>query len=359
MSKKTIKRNVLEEGDRYAASRERFVQSIPWIVSGMLFLIILIRILIIARLDMQTALAVIQQIGPIELAPGMLISLLPTLGATVSIIGARIVHINDVNNLSRREIVTNWSFYCIIVIVFSFIQIWVVTLLQIIMPVVMIMVYKIIDRNSARPKKASKFNVLHWAKKNNGRGRSEDSRETKYPDPEDSILHGYVIELEEVDGKIKNATVGPVNLDELGALRKERERIVNNYIERMDAISRPWKSSVDTAIMGLIAYFILSNLTVFLRDAPWMPSEKVEISKIGVVAGYVIKSDESWTTILTLGRSIRTVKTDDVVRREICRDPNSQGRASGMHTIFGTKMNSPNYPPCAPPKRQTPPAKKK
>ncbi|WP_432931136.1 hypothetical protein ACQPZZ_10465 [Microbispora sp. CA-135349] len=347
--KKDPRVDLLAEGQRYAAVRERVIQNMPWIVTGAIFFLILIRILLVSRLDVPTALAVLQQTGPIELAPAILLSLLPTLSVGLGVVGYRIAFIHEQHEYLRYQRFLHWTFYGAAVIAFAAIQNWSTTLLQAAIPPLTYLGYKLSEWKNSRKKakRAGMSNREGSGRTDKGATKSVGS-DNVYPETGDSVIRQHYKRLEELDSRIAAASSGPVELDKLKALRDERRNVIGDIRDRAGIISESWKSSTDLVIGGLIIYLLLNNFVTFFSEAPWLPSEKIRIDRVGVVPGYILKTDETWTTILTLGRSLRTVKTDSVVSRELCRI----GRVSpsgSVRTIFGQLNNSPNYPPCVVP----------
>jgi hypothetical protein len=67
---------------------------------------------------------------------------------------------------------------------------------------------------------------------------------------------------------------------------------------------------------------IAATLLVFIMPAQLASMERVAYDNGTVVAGYVIRSDEAWTTVITKDRTIRTNETDEVRSRIPCRTIN-------------------------------------
>ncbi|MEV6868580.1 hypothetical protein AB0M44_47365 [Streptosporangium subroseum] len=315
--------------------------------------------LIVARLDASTALAIVQQAGPLELAPGILLSLIPLLSAGLALLGLRIVVLHDQRDYSSRQSIQHWIFYNAAILIFSPIQSWRTTVAQIVAPIVQMLINKLIDLGIKRASKRKReiFRFPRRAKQAASEKKKRSSNKT-YVEPEDSVLRDYSIKIKEAEEGIQKASIGSVDLGQLNDLKSEKRLLVKRYHERAVTISEVWKSSADIFLLGLVGYFAMTNFAYFFTDTSWLPAEKVQLDRGTVVVGYVLKSDESWTTILTLGRSIRTVKTDAVVDRQICKDLNNKNPRQETVTIWGFSSNSPNYPPCVPPNKPTPSVKK-
>lgn len=90
-------------------------------------------------------------------------------------------------------------------------------------------------------------------------------------------------------------------------------------------------SVVSFTVIGI--FVLMSGFTM------WLPLERVESEGApdGQYSGYVLESDETWTTILTRERNVVILETHDVNRRVACGDP--YGPRISDFFIFPTKQD--------------------
>jgi hypothetical protein len=74
---------------------------------------------------------------------------------------------------------------------------------------------------------------------------------------------------------------------------------------------------LDTVGEWLVIFGIVPLLVIY--SPPWIPVERVEMSGNQVEVAYVVRTEASWTVLLIdRGRSLRYVKTADILSREPC-----------------------------------------
>jgi len=322
--------DLLEEGFRYASSRERVLLNLVWIVPGVFFLLILVKVLLVARLDLATALAIIRASDPLALLPGILLSMLPTLGAGLNFLGGYIYLLHQNGNYLQYERYQHWTFYGLIVLFLARIQEWHITLMQIVTPLMFALGGFIGDRIPAKKQKSV----------------NRDNKDNSRTVPNDIILANHVKDIENIEREIEKQSQGAVDLAVVSELRNKRNKLVQQYNERVEAIQTSWKAPIDWVIFLFLVCYMLQQLNNFFTTDVWLPAERITVSNKVVISGYVISSDDNWTTILTLGRSVRTIKTGEITSRQICREPDKTQKPRSATTIFGISKNSPQYPVC-------------
>lgn len=77
---------------------------------------------------------------------------------------------------------------------------------------------------------------------------------------------------------------------------------------------------------------IVSVAALFLigPSSMWLPMERIEIAGSKPQTGYVLQTDNSWTTVLTSKRAIRIVPTTKIEKRQVCSSHNPGTLAMSM-----------------------------
>ena len=327
------KKDLLTDAQERAESRARITANLPWIITSTIFLLILVKVLIVARLDVGTALGIVQQAGPLTLAPGIILSLFPVLGLGMGTLAVHLAN-NNFGEPSQRAL--HWVFYFIAVTLFSTFQPWSSTLIQVGIPIT----YVVIRRTKR----------FRGSRKAPAGARQVDPRQPsdEFPDSNDLITSEIVDKIREVDSRIANASPSSVDYSAINELRSRRSSLVADYNERTEALKVASKQPIELIALIFIGLLLFVAAPTYFTDATWMPAENLRTVNSGVVTGYVLSSDESWTTILTTGtRSIRSIKTSEVLSRQVCRADHD--KPSKIRTVWNGHTQKPNYPECATP----------
>lgn len=320
--------DVVEENERRAKTRERLWGSAAVVASGLVAALATLRLLTISRFNISTALAILGAATPATIVFGAILTALPyVLAMAVSHLGnsATWAHPSD-----RRIL---WSRYSIGLVVVAFITPG-TYILSALVPAL--------------------FAFGNWAIKKRKRrvGRHQppppDTSWLRSKKPhEDKLLRHYRLEYEQTEAKMAelkeaNALGGTLKA-EFDERLLEIGRDGNQRLEQIKASSRQGLESITAAT--LLAFVPLMFHYISLVDRPWMPSEQIQTSR-GAYAGYIVRQDAKWTTILKdSDRSIVQILSADVTSRAVCSLPRQKDDQRPL--IFHLSSRSAaTYPEC-------------
>jgi hypothetical protein len=99
-----------------------------------------------------------------------------------------------------------------------------------------------------------------------------------------------------------------------------------------------WAAAVALIYVGI--YFVFD-------DRPWVPPERLDLVTGDVLVGYVVATDEPWTTVLTeVDRSIRHIPADEIVGRSVCMVSVSEPPTIWQVLLRRNAFALPLVPPC-------------
>lgn len=100
-------------------------------------------------------------------------------------------------------------------------------------------------------------------------------------------------------------------------------KVRKNSTSRVDGASRVGPDSL-VSIVSVAAVFLVGPSSM------WLPMERIEIAGSKPQTGYVLQTDDSWTTILTSKRVITILPTAKVRKRQVCSSRNPGTLAISM-----------------------------
>jgi hypothetical protein len=99
------------------------------------------------------------------------------------------------------------------------------------------------------------------------------------------------------------------------------------YVNRTKGYAKPKEPDAVQKLLSsprsLLTYAAIAALVPLLNLSVQMPLEEVSYGDKSSVLGYVVESDEAWTTVVTSERDIRIERTEDVASRAACPDINA------------------------------------
>jgi hypothetical protein len=328
--------DLLAEIERQAATRRWFLANLPWLFTGALFLLVVVKLLLIARNNPTTAYAIVTQSGPLDAAGGVILQSLPflTVGLTfVVLTAAQTEAFANQFGPERRRI---WWLYGILLFVLSFIASWVSIVLLLWYPLALFVLWPRFRRWRQRQK-----------------GRDDDlahvgsgAQPAESEEPPDAILRALYREVIEVDREIQAAGAAPVDLDNLGRLRVRREQLVLSFDERRAAIVSKARRPLEALLLVLAVLIVGQTAFTTLNGTPWLPAERIRVSQQRAFTGFVLSVDDQWTSVLVNSdRSVRRIKSSAVSSREVCSASETKGSRSTIWDLFGSKPG-PSYRAC-------------
>ena len=120
----------------------------------------------------------------------------------------------------------------------------------------------------------------------------------------------------------------------------------------VDALTRRWPAKsanlggrlARLGVVSALSSCAAMSLWAFVDETPWVAPERIEIGG-GQIVGYVVSSGD-WITVLTEEtRTIRHLRDDEIVARELC----DLDRRSGFRTLpqfLSAETGAGRYPPC-------------
>ncbi|MCY1684762.1 hypothetical protein [Kocuria sp. SL71] len=136
---------------------------------------------------------------------------------------------------------------------------------------------------------------------------------------------------------------GVVHIDPLRL--PEANKILRKWSERSECIEDSRKESVEGALLGTLALFLIAISFMSLNDSMWLNTERIQ-TKDGSFVAYVLNEDEFWMTILEEDtRTLRVIKSDLVESRDYCLVYNHGWAEVTAWELFGMEESA-SYQKC-------------
>ena len=147
--------------------------------------------------------------------------------------------------------------------------------------------------------------------------------------PEDTELRRLVGVIRSLKEQIENPDPRPTD-PELERLQATYMESFHQYNERAQIIRNESVLRLDALAIILIVTTLTPVLQFALNDTPWLPAEVVSTTKGSKVIGYVLSTNDGWTTVLSeRDRLVLSIRSENVASRSICAvSEGTNGRAT-------------------------------
>lgn len=96
----------------------------------------------------------------------------------------------------------------------------------------------------------------------------------------------------------------------------------------------------------LTLVFVLIAST-FITSRMWLPAEEVRTKSAGTITGYVLATDERWTTLLREDtRRVIILRSEDVESRRVCNLPDEVTMGRSLFQVIESEPGGPASPTC-------------
>ncbi|KAB2341527.1 hypothetical protein [Actinomadura rudentiformis] len=324
--------DLTDEARDLSESRDRTMQNLPWIFSGLIFLFVCIKILLASRLDTSTALGIARATNPLDPLPGILITFIPAAS-----VGVGTIAVYMVNNVSGAiSIFRHWLVYFALVGLLSVVQDWKSTLFQLAIPLLFgasWLIGKLAQHNAAK----------HGITLAGDSMFAKTAQLTGYPKATDRVLVELIDEIKAVDERLD----AEEDSSERRKLRNKRSSLIERYDSRLRSIDSAHARPIEYVAVTVVGILVFSSSATLFTTDPWIPVEQVTLSNKTTLVGYVVGSGDKWTDILQESdRQIKTIKSDDIASRTVCLVEKSGDTKRNVRTIWGVRLNKANYPVC-------------
>jgi hypothetical protein len=325
--------DLVEHQERAKTLREYFLQNAVPLATGAIFAFVVLKVLLVSRANVNTALSIVERSGTLQILSGVTILAIPSL--TTGINNAIAIWAGSASKFNRFERRRLWWIFGISLIYLSFILPWSSTLLLIAFGIYYV------TRWFWRRRKVPIGDDLVSTESSS----TFDLDEFLAKAPED-------VELRRLWSQYKQthqALCTDPALTEYSEARAEEltkfADIVRSYNERARLVVAASKPTIDAAAVLLLVTVLAPILLQSLNDSVWLPPELISTANHGQVVGYVLSDPPAWTTILRdSDRMIISVPTSELKARAVCH---TASQSSRRVTVWNLIVNDrTDYAPC-------------
>jgi ABC-type multidrug transport system fused ATPase/permease subunit len=329
--------DLLVEAERVASTRSWLLSNLPWLFTGALFVFILVKVLLIARNDPPSALAIINQAGPLEVSGGVILLGLPLLASGLVVV---VVSLAQGESVAHGETVRLWWVYTILVLFLSFIINWPTVILLVWFPVYFFVLSPLWKRRRKKKRSSS-------AADGDASEVAEPTRAADLPEPPDAVLRTLLAEIVRLEREIESLGSRDVDLTHLQQLRTTRDQLAQSYAERRTAILTKVRRPIEGVLLVLALIVFSQAAVATLNGTPWLPPERLTVSSGRPLVGYVLAEDQEWTSVLVdSDRSIRRIPSRTVTARHICSLPDTPRAITSIWDAIGGTPRQARYSKC-------------
>jgi hypothetical protein len=326
--------DTIAELERAEEARKHFLSSLPILTSIAVFLFAVLKIMLVARGDPSTALAIVSSSGPLQVVAGVLIVVVPLATASVVTLSIFLAGAEDISRQTRSFL---WLAYFILVVGLSEVLYWFSTLEFILVPFAFVA-------------------LRRWEKKILGNKANQQSWLDSVPS--DSVLNDLWLQYHELQAtpisEMSNTRRG-LDLSVLTERSSQQSVIIETGNARIKLISAKSRRPYEAIAITLLLTTLLPLVPSTLNDTPWLPPERITTPHQTVI-GYVTDSDQQWTTVLVdSSRAVLWINTATITARVLCT-LGSDSALPAPETIYrflGAGYSPPHYPTCRLPSHAT------
>jgi hypothetical protein len=323
-------------------------RNLPWFASIWLFVFVVIKILLAARLDLQTAFGLLQAGGPLNVTFAAVASGLQFLLLTVANLSIFLAVTSNKPWPSASRLAL-WATYASSSLLIVFTSDWLrgVTVAGL---------------------------GLSWLIIWVGFERKGDRRSEPSPSEPSEMLRFEELIKEFEESPERKALIRVGELEDKGepvppdlALSAKQRASLEKWVQAIQKQSEAVKTQVSKMVAAMserhLVLFLVAlivSVTPFVVDALirpdlWLPAERLKASDGSELVGYVVGLDGDWMTILLEAeRRLELLPKGKVVSRHVCSVSSTARRQTLVELIFRLKPRL-RYPPCSDPGMVTSP----
>lgn len=296
--------DLVEHYERTKSLRQYFIQNAIPAASGTIFAFVVLKVLLVARANDNTALAIVQKSGSVQIVSGVTILAVPFLASALN--NAAAIWAGSDSKFNRLERRRLWWFFGISLPYLVSILPWLNSLLLIAFALFFVI------RWVWRRRKVPAGNAIPGSASD---AETFDAEVFLQTPPDDVELRRLWVQFGESYRKLNGGCT-----NDRAAEAAVLDDVVQRYNVRNRLVNAAGRPTVDAAAIALLVTVLLPVLQFSLNDSVWLPTEEVSMQTGRPLVGYVLDNTVGWTTILQdSDRKIVTVRATEIKARSICR----------------------------------------
>jgi hypothetical protein len=297
--------DLVEHYERTKSLRQYFIQNAIPAASGTIFAFVVLKILLVARANDNTALAIVQKSGSVQIVSGVIILAVPFLASGLN--NAAAIWAGSDSKFNRLERRRLWWFFGISLPYLISILPWLSSLLLIAFALFFVI------RWVWRRRKVPAGNAMAGSAAGEQAFDAEVFLQTP---PDDVELRRLWVQIGESYRKLNDGSCTDGRAAEAAVL----DDVAQQYDARSRLVKAAGRPTVDAAAIALLVTVLLPVLQFSLNDSVWLPTEEVSMQTGRPLVGYVLDNTVGWTTILQdSDRKIVTIRATEIKARSVCR----------------------------------------
>ncbi|WP_344459306.1 hypothetical protein [Kitasatospora kazusensis] len=321
----------IEEEERRAEAQRLTLDNLLKAFGAITFALAVVKIMLVARGDLNTALTLISKNGALQVAIGVLILEVPILTTGLSSLAASIAARSNLNKRLKR---IYWAWFAGLSLFASFIVSW-----SAMVAMAMIVAFLIMTSSYLDSRREEKGKAALRGKSANGGSISPASR----LDKETNVLQQKAEDAKRRVDQLSSDRV--VDLEKLAEARQLHHESFNSYLDRLKRLSSTLTSG-KTSILPVALLALLPLTQGFFNDRPWLAAEQLKLRSGAIVSGYVIDESLNWVTVLIdKSRTVETYRDQDIESRTACI-PNGQSKKREVTIWRIGEISRLDYPSC-------------
>jgi hypothetical protein len=322
----------VEHHERAKTLRQHLLQNAVPITSVSVFAFVLLKVMLVARANANTALSIVQTAGTMQILSGVIVLAIPFLATGIN--NAVAIWAGSTSKFNRLERRRLWIVYTLSLFYLSLILPWASTLLLLAFSIYYGLRWLWRRRKvpsvqvQATTESTPTFNVERFLS----------------TPPEDVQLRRLWLEYKTAFQRLTS----PQMINDQAAKEAESVKfadIADQYNARQELVRSASNGTIDAAAIALLLSVLLPVFQQSINDKVWLPPEVIKIDSGSQLIGYVISESSEWTTVLTeKDRKIVRLPTDDLTQRTVCRVRGNTSQTTTVYRLFG--HHEPDYPVC-------------